>query len=121
MLCILYHHHANISVTPPIYLLIGYSQLDATLNCYLRPDRFDALPLEPTLHKQGSEAFLVSLVEGVLKDIPGMDTIRSLSSFRYVLPLYYHYSQHYTVLCAILYTILHSAVYTVLYCALFYI
>jgi len=56
--------------------------LDATLNCYLRPDRFDSLPFEPTLHKQGSEVFLVSLVEGTLKDIPGIDVIRNLSSFR---------------------------------------
>jgi hypothetical protein len=64
--------------------ITGYSQLDVTLNCYLRPDRFDGLPNEPTLHKQGCEAFLVSLVEGTLKDIPGMEVIRALSSFRCV-------------------------------------
>lgn len=62
----------------------GYTQLDATLNCYLRPDRFDTLPFEPQLHKQGSEVFLVSLVEGTLKDIPGIEIIRNLSSFRCV-------------------------------------
>lgn len=62
--------------------IAGYTQLDATLNCYLRPDRFDTLPFEPVLHKQGSEVFLVSLVEGTLKDIPGIDIIRNLSSFR---------------------------------------
>ena len=26
---------------------LGYSQLDANLNAFLRPDRFDALPFEP--------------------------------------------------------------------------
>ncbi len=57
--------------------------LDATLNCYLRPDRFDELPFEPSLKKSGAEAFLVSLLKGTLKDIPGMEVIRSLSSFRY--------------------------------------
>eukprot|EP00600_Ochromonadales_sp_CCMP1393_P003118 CAMPEP_0174978690 /NCGR_PEP_ID=MMETSP0004_2-20121128/14353_1 /TAXON_ID=420556 /ORGANISM="Ochromonas sp., Strain CCMP1393" /LENGTH=988 /DNA_ID=CAMNT_0016230109 /DNA_START=105 /DNA_END=3071 /DNA_ORIENTATION=+ len=61
---------------------VGYTQLDATLNCYLRPDRFDALPFEPVLHKQGTEAFLVSYNEGTLKDIPGIEALRKLPSFR---------------------------------------
>lgn len=61
---------------------VGYSQLDATLNCYLRPDRFDALPYTPNLLKKGCEAFLVSYSAGILKDIPGLETIRSLASFR---------------------------------------
>lgn len=65
-----------------MYVCAGYTQLDATLNCYLRPDRFDSLPAEPVLHKQGAEAFLVSHVQGTLKDIPGIEKIRSLSSFR---------------------------------------
>ena len=62
----------------------GYTQLDATLNCYLRPDRFDALPLEPTLVKAGCEAFMVSYYKGILKDVPGLDVIRGLKSFRRV-------------------------------------
>jgi hypothetical protein len=76
-------HYCSSSLRSPPSLTSGYSQLDATLNCYLRPDRFDALPFEPVLHKQGSEAFLVSMEQGTLKDIPGMDTIRGLASFRY--------------------------------------
>jgi len=51
---------------PVVQECIGYSQLDATLNCYLRPDRFDALPFTPNLLKQGVEAFLVSRTSGVL-------------------------------------------------------
>lgn len=51
---------------PVVQECIGYSQLDATLNCYLRPDRFDALPFEPHLLKQGVEAFLVSRTSGLL-------------------------------------------------------
>jgi len=60
----------------------GYTMLDATLNCYLRPDRFDELPFYPSLKKAGAEAFLVSIMKGTLKDIPGMEVIRSLASFR---------------------------------------
>jgi hypothetical protein len=62
---------------------IGYTQLDATLACYLRPDRFDSLPAVPKLLKSGCEAFLVSLHEGgTIKEIPGIDEIRCLESFR---------------------------------------
>ena len=44
---------------------MGYTQIDATLNCYLRPDRFDALPVSPVrLDKQGAEVFLVSRESG---------------------------------------------------------
>jgi len=75
-------HGGEATWLPVAMECVGYSQLDATLNCYLRPDRFDALPYEPTLHREGTEAFLVSLSEGTLKDIPGMHTIRNLSSFR---------------------------------------
>jgi hypothetical protein len=41
-----------------------------------------AIPFEPKLVKQGSEAFLVSYSDGVLKDIPGIEKIRQLPSFR---------------------------------------
>jgi hypothetical protein len=45
---------------------IGYTQIEATLNCYLRPDRFEALPSSPqTLLKQGAEVFLVSHQSGL--------------------------------------------------------
>ena len=67
---------------PVVNECIGYSQVDATLNLYIRPDRFDALPHIPSLSKQGTEAFLVSYQTGSLVEIPGIDTIRSLPSFR---------------------------------------
>jgi biotin carboxylase len=67
---------------PVVQECVGYSQVDATLNCYVRPDRFDALPFVPTLQNQGSEAFLISHTSGTLLEIPGIDEIRSLSSFR---------------------------------------
>lgn len=64
---------------------IGYTQLEATLNCYLRPDQFDNLPPAPyKLLKQGCEAFLVSYSSGTIKDIPGIDIVRTLPSFRRV-------------------------------------
>ena len=61
---------------------LGYSQLDATLNAYLRPDRFDALPAEPQPAKFGCEAFLVAYRKGLVLDIPGLEDIRALPSFR---------------------------------------
>jgi len=75
-------HGGEATWLPVAMECIGYTMLDATLNCYLRPDRFDELPFEPSLKKSGAEAFLVSLLKGTLKDIPGMEVIRSLSSFR---------------------------------------
>lgn len=62
---------------------IGYTQIEATLNCYLRADRFESLPSSPnTLMKQGAEVFLVSHQNGILKDTPGLTEIRSMESFR---------------------------------------
>ncbi len=67
---------------------IGYTQIDACLNCYLRPDQFDQLPLFPTLNKRGAEAFLVALDTVVgnegsrIRSIPGVDKIAELPSFR---------------------------------------
>jgi biotin carboxylase len=75
-------HGGEGSWLPVAQECIGYTQVDATLSCYLRPDRFDALPLIPTLLKQGREAFLVSYQEGKLESIPGLDIIRNMSSFR---------------------------------------
>jgi len=62
--------------------------VDVTLNAYLRPELFDAIPAFPTLLKKGAEVFLVSLEEvvgkngKVLKSIPGVDEIADFSSFR---------------------------------------
>jgi hypothetical protein len=74
---------------PVVNECLGYSQLDATLSAYIRPDRFDALPFEPMPLKQGAEAFLVSHKHGILKDIPGSDEIRSMASFRYTSTVLY--------------------------------
>jgi len=67
---------------PVVQECIGYSQVETVLNCYLRPDRFDALPNEPTLINHGCEAFLVSYANGLVVEIPGLDRIRDLPSFR---------------------------------------
>eukprot|EP01038_Epipyxis_sp_PR26KG_P011809 gene11809-15803_t len=76
-------HGGEASWLPVAMECIGYSQLDATLNCYLRPDRFDSLPSEPKLIHHGCEAFLVSYSEGILQDMQaGMNIIRNLQSFR---------------------------------------
>lgn len=68
---------------------IGYTQLDLTMGCYLRPDRFDAIPPVPALIKQGREVFLVSKQKGILRDIPGINVLRELSSFRFKLYFFY--------------------------------
>jgi hypothetical protein len=44
---------------------VGYTQLSAALDSYLRPDRFEALPMAPmSLLNEGGEAFLVSTYNG---------------------------------------------------------
>lgn len=60
---------------------IGYTHIDATLNCYIRPDRFDELPFEPVLSQQGCEVFLACKKAGTIKAIPGLDIVRDLTSF----------------------------------------
>lgn len=67
---------------PVVNECIGYNQVETTLNCFLRPDRFDTLPYEPTLLSHGLEAFLVSHHTGNVVEIPGLDTVRDLPSFR---------------------------------------
>ena len=75
-------HGGEASWMPIANECVGYNQIDATLNCYLRPDRFDELPDVPKkLLKEGSEVFLVSHQSGVVKDITGIESIRVLSSF----------------------------------------
>jgi len=76
-------HGGEASWLPVVTECLGYSQLEATLAAYIRPDRFDALPYEPAeLLKQGCEAFLVSSQRGTLKSMPGLDEIRGMPSFR---------------------------------------
>eukprot|EP01036_Dinobryon_divergens_P033072 gene33072-42783_t len=76
-------HGGEASWFPVASECLGYTQLEATLACYIRPDRFDAIPHEPSeLHKEGCEAFLVSSISGTLKSIPGLDVIRGMDSFR---------------------------------------
>ena len=76
-------HGGEATWLPVAQECVGYTQLEATLNCYLRPDRFDAIPFEPSvLLKEGCEAFLVSMHSGMLRDIPGVETIRNMRSFR---------------------------------------
>ncbi len=75
-------HGGNATWASVAQQCIGYTQLEATLNCYLRPDQFDKLPFEPSLLAQGCEVFVVCRQKGIVKDIPGIDIIRDLSSFK---------------------------------------
>ena len=75
-------HGGEGSWVPVVEECIGYNQLEATLDCYLRPDRFDELPSLPVLRSEGCEVFLVSRQDGIVADIPGIEKIRSLESFR---------------------------------------
>jgi biotin carboxylase len=61
---------------------IGYTQIEATLNCFLRPELFDTLPSVPTVSSHGMEVFLFSNQAGTVKSIPALDTIRELRSVR---------------------------------------
>ncbi len=63
---------------------IGYTQLECVLNCIVRPDRFDELPFEPSLLAQGGEVSLICHRGGTIADIPGLDLVRDLASFRCV-------------------------------------
>ena len=64
---------------------VGYNQIGVTLDAYLRPDAFDALPQAPVaLAKSGTEVFLVARQNGVLRGVPGVDAVRALDSFRHM-------------------------------------
>jgi hypothetical protein len=76
-------HGGEGSWIPVAQECVGYTQLDVTLSCYLRPDRFDAIPAVPALLKQGREAYFVCTQTGTLMDIPGIGLLRALKSFRY--------------------------------------
>ena len=58
--------------------------LSLPLSLFTSFHRFEALPSMPVPTKHGCEAFLVSYEKGTLRDIPGLDEIRSFQSFRYV-------------------------------------
>uniref|UniRef100_A0A7S3JRM9 ATP-grasp domain-containing protein n=1 Tax=Aureoumbra lagunensis TaxID=44058 RepID=A0A7S3JRM9_9STRA len=60
---------------------VGYNQVDVTLDAYLDPDAFDALPLIPNkLSNYGCEVFLVSHHSGIVAETH-VDLIRKLRSF----------------------------------------
>jgi len=61
---------------------LGYNQVDVTLDCYLDPDAFDALPARPgaPLKNYGREVFLVSFAEGRLENVD-LDALKKLKSF----------------------------------------
>eukprot|EP00904_Undaria_pinnatifida_P012537 jgi/Undpi1/8413/HiC_scaffold_25.g10881.m1 len=62
---------------------LGYNQIDATLDAYIKPDEFEKIPMDPTaMKKKGKEVFLVSRQEGRVARVPGVDIIRGLASFR---------------------------------------
>ncbi|CAM9876580.1 unnamed protein product, partial [Chrysoparadoxa australica] len=62
---------------------LGYNQIDTNLDAYIHPDAFDAIPMEPVdILKSGCEVFLVAHQCGVVRNVPGIDKIRTLPSFR---------------------------------------
>ena len=64
----------------------GYSQVSATIDAYMDPTRFHALPDKtPSPFKAaGQECCLVSYSEGTVKSTPGYEVIRRLPSFVYL-------------------------------------
>ena len=62
---------------------VGHDQITSTLDVYVDPDAFDALPLQPTeMKKYGREVFLVARQNGVCASLPGVAEIRAMRSFR---------------------------------------
>jgi len=61
----------------------GYSQVEATVDCFLDPEQFHKLPDKmPSPFKQaGQEVKLVSYSKGIVKSTPAFDVIRRLPSF----------------------------------------
>jgi hypothetical protein len=60
----------------------GYSQVEATIDAYLDPLRFEKLPDRPGPYQaSGQEVILVSYQSGTVRDAPGYGIIRSLPSF----------------------------------------
>jgi len=61
----------------------GYSAVDATIDLFTSKAKFEALPdiFPSPFQAFGLVAYLVSMKEGEVKKTPGLNTIRSLSSF----------------------------------------
>lgn len=64
----------------------GYSQVEATVDCYLDVAEFTRLPSQPVspFKASGQEAILVSCSRGVVKATPGFEEIKALPSFVYL-------------------------------------
>ncbi len=64
----------------------GYSQVEATVDCYLDVAEFSRLPSQPVspFKASGQEVILVSCARGVVKATPGFEEIKSLQSFVYL-------------------------------------
>lgn len=64
-------------------LMYDGAQIDATLDSYVNPDKYEEIPMDPKdMPKKGKEVFLVSKHEGRIARVPGVDIIRGLPSFR---------------------------------------
>mmetsp|Transcript_20366 Transcript_20366/g.37850 ORF Transcript_20366/g.37850 Transcript_20366/m.37850 type:complete len:450 (-) Transcript_20366:173-1522(-) len=60
----------------------GYNQIESTIDAFTNPERFEALPPFPTDPEMfGKEVFLVSYREGIVRDIPGAEKVKSLASY----------------------------------------
>jgi hypothetical protein len=64
----------------------GYSQVEATVDCYLDVAEFTRLPSQPVspFKASGQEVILVSCSRGVVKATPGFEEIKALPSFVYL-------------------------------------
>ncbi|KAG8459935.1 hypothetical protein KFE25_010984 [Diacronema lutheri] len=74
-------HGGNAEWVPVIEPLVGYSQVSALLDAFLRPDAFAALPAAPQPFRSGGMlAFLPSYKDGVLLAAPGIERVAKLRS-----------------------------------------
>lgn len=64
----------------------GYSQVDATADCYLDKQQFLSLPDRPPspFKAAGTEIILVSYSRGTVRETPGFEVIKQLPSFVYL-------------------------------------
>lgn len=65
---------------PVVKKCIGYSQISATILCYLDPVGFAQLPDVPTLKLHGAEMHLVSYQTGKVRRTPGKAALRKFPS-----------------------------------------
>ncbi|CAE7846851.1 ddaF [Symbiodinium necroappetens] len=61
--------------------MTGYSQMDAVIDAYLNQEAFHALPNAPTFLMSGDIIHLISYEEHLITAMPGLEAVRSLSSF----------------------------------------